>query len=278
MRRLLRSYGVRRHIIVLGLLAGCGGGDPPGHATAGLDGALWMQQSPEYWATAIQTYAVAADRLDEALADPTWTAALEQGPGYEGLPAAVVLDVDETVLSSTSYAAERLAAGEGYTLATWRDWYRRGGGDPVPGSLAFCQYALGRGVAVYFITNNRDTLNALVSAALRHHSYPVRDDNSNVITRSDVRDKSTRRGIVAATHRILLIFGDDGNDFASDLGNGTVAGRAAAAERYSPRWGRLWFMLPNPLYGSWMNSLFEGLEAETPSERYRAKLERLQSP
>ena len=277
MRTMLPSFRVRWHFASLALLAACGGGEPPAHTMAILDGALWMQQSAEYWAVATQTYAVAKERLDQALEDRSWTAALEQGSGYEQLPPAVVLDVDETVLQSTSYTAERIAAGDGYTLETWRDWYHTGGGKPVPGSLDFCRYAISRGVAVYFVTNNRDTLHTLVSAALRDHGYPVRDDNGNVITRSDVRDKGPRRRALAAEHRILLIFGDDGNDFATDLGNGAGADRAAAAERYGQRWGQSWFLLPNPMYGSWMNSLFEGLDAETPTERWRAKLKRLQT-
>ena len=256
---------------VLVFLAACGGGEVPVDGTSGLDGTLWMQQSAEYRAAAMQTYAAAGERLDQALADPSWTAALEQAPGFELLPPAVILDVDETVLESTTYTAQRLAAGEGYTFDSWRSWVEAGGGRPVPGSLAFCTYALSRDVAVIFVTNNRETLKLAVTAALRRHGYPVEDDGSNVVTRSDVRDKGPRRRAVAATHRILLMVGDDGNDFASDLGGGTVAERAAVVERYEANWGRTWFMLPNPMYGTWENALFEGLAAETAQERLAAK-------
>src|SRR5687768_12530817 len=60
---------------------------------ATLSATLWMQTSAEYEALTRQTYNAATRMLDAGLADPTWTAALEQGP-TEGKPPAIILDLD----------------------------------------------------------------------------------------------------------------------------------------------------------------------------------------
>ena len=58
---------------------------------------LWTQRSVEYKGNALTVFALAKIRLDEALADKSWTAAPgEQKGDYQNLPPAVVLDVDET--------------------------------------------------------------------------------------------------------------------------------------------------------------------------------------
>jgi hypothetical protein len=62
---------------------------------------LWMRTSAEYEALCLQAFAIAHGSLDRALADPTWTACQEQGP-TEGKPPAIIVDVDETTLSTTS--------------------------------------------------------------------------------------------------------------------------------------------------------------------------------
>ncbi len=265
-------------ILALALLTACGGtGASDDPVAANLNATLWMQQSPEYWALTTQTYAMAADRLNEALADPSWTAALEQGPGYEGLPPAVILDIDDTVLESTTYTAGRMQAGVGYTLETWTSYLEAHANRPVPGARAFCDYALSRGVAIFFVTGNRDNLKEILIADLRSHGFPAKEDGSNLYTRSDVRDKGPRRALIARDHRILLIIGDDGNDFAPGLANGPLADRQQAAEAQRDFWGRQWIVLPNPMYGTWENSLLGDPAPDSPQGRYQAKFDRLES-
>src|SRR5437667_9844472 len=71
--------------------------DPP--ASDLLNAVLWMQRSVEYKASALTAFALARIRLDQALADTTWTGApKEQTGAYQALPQAVLLDIEETVL------------------------------------------------------------------------------------------------------------------------------------------------------------------------------------
>ena len=84
--------------------AGVAAADGP-KANDGLNATYWMQNAVEYKANAAALYQLAKLRLDQALADKSWTAALEQGSGYEGKPPAVILDIDETVLDNSPYQA-----------------------------------------------------------------------------------------------------------------------------------------------------------------------------
>src|SRR5215203_940023 len=70
-----------------------------------LNAVAWMQTSLEYQASAVQAYRLAARQLDEALADRSWTAAIEQTGDASKLPPAVVLDIDETVLDNSPFQA-----------------------------------------------------------------------------------------------------------------------------------------------------------------------------
>ena len=92
-------------LVLLGLVCACSAPREVTHSSSALDAALWVQQSAEYQAIAVQTYQLARQRLAEALSDPAWTAALEQTGNYQQLPPAVILDVDETVLGSSTYSA-----------------------------------------------------------------------------------------------------------------------------------------------------------------------------
>ena len=90
---------------------------------------LWMQNAPEYRASAEQVYRLATERI----ANPgPGTAALEQLPTpadqLARLPTAVVLDLDETVLDNTVYQARLIRDQAPYTTKTWGEWEAAGCG------------------------------------------------------------------------------------------------------------------------------------------------------
>jgi acid phosphatase len=68
-------------------------------------------------------------------------------------------------------------------------------------------------------------------------------------------DKSSRRELVAQNYRIILLLGDDINDFVAGARTKNPAPRQALVRKHSGYWGRRWILLPNPLYGSWEASL-----------------------
>jgi acid phosphatase len=257
-------------------------------ANENLHAVLWTQTAAEYRALALQTYAAARDVLDDAVADPTWTAMpeqLEMGE-YEDLPPAVVLDVDETVLDNAAYQARLIEDDATYDRETWSAWVAEEAAPAVPGALAFTRAADSLGVAVIYLTNRRGPDEAATRNNLAALGFPIRDDVDAVLTRGDLTrtgepefdtgEKGPRREFVAERFRVLQLFGDNLGDFLSDVET-TVEARDALASPYADWWGERWFMLPNPQYGSWEGALFDYEYSLSREERLRRKAEWLET-
>jgi 5'-nucleotidase (lipoprotein e(P4) family) len=222
-----------------------------------LNAVVWVQTSAEYRASALQTYRAAEASLMRAIDDDTWTAALEQKRPTSDLPLAIILDLDETVLDNSAFQARVTATGGSFTNETWQKWVAEKRAGLVPGAREFLLTAHSHSVAAFYVTNRVcDPNNAddPTVAVLRTHHLPYRPDR--LLCRTDTGDKSARRNLVAAGYRIMLLIGDDFNDFVSITPDqGSVSGRLNAVDAHSRYWGERWFILPNPTYGSWERSV-----------------------
>ncbi len=223
-----------------------------------LNAVLWVQASAEYEFACRQIYRLAERNLDEGMSNPNWTAALEQTGDYGSLPPAVILDVDETVLDNSPFEAMLIRETAEYNKPLWYAWTQQARAGAVPGAIEFVQYALDNGVAVFFVTNRDNAIEGPTVRNLRDRFGPA-VTAENVLSRGEMEgwtsDKTSRRAYVAAGHRVLLLIGDDYNDFAY-LGELPLEKRVEAAGRYSDYWGRKWIILPNPMYGSWEQALY----------------------
>lgn len=221
-----------------------------------LDATLWMQSSAERDALCRQTYALASQRLDEAFADPDWTAAVEQSGPVAHLAPAIIMDVDETLLDNHAYQARLVHDGRAFDSASWDAWCRERAATAVPGAAEFCREAHRLGVTVFYVTNRSAAVDEDTRANLHALGFPLRDGVDVIRAREGSSDKTARRAAIAADHRVLLLVGDAGGDFAADLHKGSADERRAAVERHAARWGREWIVLPNPMYGSWEATTF----------------------
>jgi 5'-nucleotidase (lipoprotein e(P4) family) len=243
---------------------------PPGFE--GLNPTLWVQTSVEYRGLASQAYLQARGMLDQALADSSWTAALEQTDAYSELPVAVILDIDETVLNNSFYQARLTVEGEAYAPASWDEWVQESAAAPVPGALEFCQYAASKGVTVFYVTNRNSHLEDATRANLEHYELPFQEGVDTLLLRGerpewDTGDKGPRRTEVASGYRIVLLIGDNMGDFVS-ASSGTVAERQAFADQHPSWFGTRWITLPNPQYGSWEGAVLD-FDFSQPLEQQR---------
>jgi 5'-nucleotidase (lipoprotein e(P4) family) len=259
----------------------CGG--EPAFAAGGERATLWTRNSSEYRAVSEIIYRAARDALLRGLAEPAWTAEPTQTGELSSLPPAVVMDIDETVLDNSEPQARMHLDGTCFAEfpGVWDDWVARRAAPAVPGALEFIAAArrmqdpAGRPVRVFFITNRECRRRAGSAAAC-----PQQDDTAaNLIAlglgsaslADDLMlkgerpewdgEKLARRQAVAAGHRIVLNIGDDLADFLPGVRRATVAERDAARCARDAWWGRHWFLLPNPMYGSWLVAIGDGLEA-----------------
>lgn len=244
-----------------------------------LNANLWQQTAEEYRASAFQAYAAARRGLDAALADPGWTAAVEQTGDFSQRPPAIILDVDETVLDNSPYASRQIKMRKRYEGESWAAWCEESAAPPVPGAVELTRYAAGRGVTVFYVTNRNASLQEATRENLRRQSFPLAADRETLFTRGSREewkdsDKGPRRKFVADEFRVLLLVGDDLGDFLSGVKK-TPAERQALAAPYASYWGSRWIVLPNPVYGSWEDALL-GFERGLPeAELLRRKLEAL---
>jgi 5'-nucleotidase (lipoprotein e(P4) family) len=219
---------------------------------------LWTQSAAEYHASAVQTYRTAERQLLKALEDPHWTAAVEQTVSDFGkLPPAVILDLDETVIDNSPLQARLIKENKTYNDAEWTRWIKESRSGLVPGAMNFLKVAHGAGVAIFYVTNRQcNPMTATDPTVINLKQLGLPFNATRLFCRTDTSDKSPRRARIANAHRVLLILGDDFNDFYSvPQAQMTIEGRLAAAQAHERWWGDRWFMLPNPMYGNWERAL-----------------------
>ena len=219
---------------------------------------LWTQTSLENRMLCAQAYKLAQAKLREGLSNPKWSAATEQGTDFARKRPAVILDVDETVLDNSPFNARLVEDGTGYDPAKWDAWCAEAKAKPIPGAKEFILDAHRLGVEVFFVTN-RDAKLKQVTATNLAKELGIAIDSEHLLLKNEKPEwtskKTARRAHVAKTHRILLLIGDDFNDFVS-LGDKKPDERVTAGKHFSPSWGHHWILLPNPTYGSWEKSIY----------------------
>lgn len=225
-------------------------------------GTLWVTSSAEFQMVVAQSFALATERLDELLRDRSSSALAEGQLDAEDLPPAVIVDVDETVLDNSPYQAQLILDDTEYSEETWSEWVALARAEPLPGALEFVRYAVDRGVQVVYLTNRAASDEAATRRNLLSAGFPIDETRiDDVVLTKDERpgwgsDKRSRRDWVASSHRVVMLIGDDLNDFVSGARANDPSTRRALARKHSSHWGRDWIVLPNPLYGSWEASLF----------------------
>jgi len=235
-------------------------------------GILWATHSAEYQAISVQTYAQARRDLSRLLADKSFSAVPGQ-INVENKPPAIILDVDETVVSNVGFQAS--LKGD-YTSLKHYLWSKNTTSIPVRGAAETIAAAREAGVEVFFLTNRPCEIvegedspcPQLQSTIGDIREIGVDTDANHVLLAYQQpgwsKEKSIRREHIAKTHRVIMLFGDDYGDFVTCTRAkpltpckepATRASRAAALDTYADYWGNGWYILPNPMHGSWTSAV-----------------------
>jgi acid phosphatase len=225
---------------------------------------------------------MARETLDLALRNKDWTAAQEQLKGYQHLPPAVILDVDRTVLDNTPFQGQLVKEGQAFTIELWEKWVSMAKALPVPGALGFVKYAESKKVEIFYVTNRTANLELATRNNLEKLGFPTKTEPDTLLMKKEKgwgSDKSSRRRHVAKKYRILLLLGDDFNDFVSGVrGKGvSLKDRTRLANQYKSHWGEKWIMLPNPVYGSWEAALYDFEYGLPHAEKLKRSYENLKT-
>jgi len=249
-----------------------------------LNAVVWTQLAVEHDLVFQEIYRAAGEKLLAALKDPAWDAlprGERTGP-LAGLPPAVILDVDETILDNSPYAALLVRSGKEYDEFSWRQWCLKKSARPLPGALEFVRSAEGHGVSVYYLTNRAVDLGPATLANLREAGFPAPPESflglGTVVPGCEMvgTDKGCRRRLLGKGHRILMQFGDQIVDFV-DVASNTPDGRRKEMAPYDSWIGERWWVLPNPTYGSWEPALFDNDWTQSRERRRKAKIDALRA-
>lgn len=194
----------------------------------------WFRDSAEQQADYLQTYAAAeaaVRKLSAGLPSGSW---------------GVILDVDETVLDNSDYQKERDLAGQTWDARSWTAWVHSQRARVLPGAAHFVKVVREElHGQVVLVTNRLEAVCEDTRANLSHE-----DVHFDRILCDDLgdQDKNARfRRVLDGTAggprplNVLVWIGDNIRDFP-------------LLTQHSPdlsAFGQRYFMLPNPMYGSW---------------------------
>ncbi|HLT44558.1 MAG TPA: HAD family acid phosphatase [Luteimonas sp.] len=244
-----------------------------------LNATVWYQTSVERDLITREVYRAAGRYLEQALADPAWDALPREDRDNDpaGLPPAIIVDVDETVLDNSAHQARLIRGGGSFDEAGWDDWVRQRAAPALPGAAEFLAEAARRGVTVFYVSNRTVAQGPATVDNLRAAGFPI-DSGAQFLGKGTVvegcegtgSDKGCRREQVGRRYRVLMQFGDQVGDFV-DIPSNSRAGRAAAIAPYAGWIGERWWVLPNPVYGSWEPALFNNDWSLSERQRRAAK-------
>lgn len=276
-------------LLATALLAGCvtvtshgdparaGFGAPPPNDS--LNATVWYQRSLERDLVYAEVYRSAGRLLDAALADERWDALprADRTTPVAGLPAAIIVDVDETVLDNSAHQARMIRDRTEFGDDSWNAWVEQRAAPALAGAVEFLNAAADNGVTVFYVSNREAEQSDATVANLRAAGFPIRSAAQFLGKGTPVdgcegkaSDKGCRRQLVGSGHRVLMQFGDQVGDFV-DIAANTPQGRRSAMAPYAGWIGERWWVLPNPVYGSWEPAQFGNDWSKDAGERRAAK-------
>lgn len=246
---------------------------------------LYQQRAAEYKALCLQAYHLAALKVEAALRHEV----LDK----DDKPLAVVTDLDETVLDNSVFQVNFYRTQKPVKFEDLLQWWKQEQADTVPGSVEFFQYvdnlkdSKGRKIDIYYISN-RDT--SVVTNAINNMSrfrFPQLNDSNFKFARPMESSKERRRQEVLQNHRIIVLLGDNlgDHDQAFDDPQASSEDRSNRVDQLHDKWGDLYVVLPNAVYGGWETALYSqfrqthnGRSPATPAEKIQARDEMLKPP
>lgn len=230
---------------------------------------LYQQKASEYRALAYQAFNWAKIVLDGD------EKAKKKLPKIERKkPRAVVVDIDETVLDNSPSQADGIRKRIPFNIQSWYAWGEMRKAKAIPGAVAFLNYAVSKGVKVFFVSNRDEvqkqaTMDNLKSVGFQDVSI------ENVVLRDKESGKEARRNAISQKYRIVILMGDNLDDFSNVFERKSIMDRFAETDKLQTMFGNKFIVLPNAMYGTWENAVYEygRLNESQKAEKRAAALE-----
>jgi 5''-nucleotidase, lipoprotein e(P4) family len=224
---------------------------------------LFQQQAAEYRALCYQAFNMAMAQID----------ALPRRKLRKG-KLAIITDLDETIIDNSYHEARLIREGKSFSSESWKAWTSRSAATAVPGAVEFLQAAKQKGISIFYISN-RDMAD-VNSTLLNLQKLQLPDaDTAHLLLMSSTSAKEPRRQRVMQNHNVIMLMGDNLNDFLTVFEKRPADARKAATDSLRLEWGKRFIVLPNIMYGEWENAIYEYKRNLSPAEKEAMRQEKL---
>ena len=224
---------------------------------------LWQQTAAEYRALCYQAFNLATLRINEIPVKE-----LKKGN------LAIITDLDETILDNSPGEAQVILEQKTHSSATWKEWTNLFAAPALPGAVDFLKAAHAKGISIFYISNRDTGEIASTLKNLKALSIPCADPG-HLLFQSNTSSKVARRQEVMKKYEVVLLLGDNLNDFESCFEKKPIPERLNETDRLEEEWGKKFIVLPNCIYGEWENALYDYRKKLTETEKDSIRVSRL---
>lgn len=225
-------------------------------------GAAWMNTSAEYRALCYQAYNAVKAQVDKAV----------KNHKRKDKPLAIVLDVDETVLSNLPVKIGEVGMGAPYRRQFWVDWCDAAIADAMPGAVDCLQYVDSKGVAIFYVSNRHDDTELESSIKNFERIGFPQADKKHMLFKTTTSYKQPRFDAVLKDYNVILYMGDNVGDFPLETYGKPYAERNSIIDKNQSEFGVKFIAFPNSLYGNWEDSLAPNYSKLTPQEKEAVRM------
>lgn len=186
---------------------------------------------------------------------------------------AIIIDIDESVLDNSPYQAKCIIDGISYP-EKWDEWCNRAEARALPGSQRFLAYVAAQDIEVFYVTNRKEHLKEGTIENLKRRALPFADEEHLLMRKND-NSKEQRRKSLEEEYRVILLLGDNLEDFTNAFEARGPEARIEVVERLKDSFGRRFIVFPNAMYGSWETAIY--MADTTGSEKHDVRLNSLRS-
>jgi len=223
---------------------------------------LWYQRAAEMQAIYHQSFNWAKKRIDEAVKKGTKS------------KKAVVVDIDETMLDNSPFEGRAIQTGKGFSSETWEDWVNKVSAKALPGAVEFSKYAEAKNIEIFYISNRSNEYFDVTLKNLQKEGFAFAD-SSHLLLKTTTSSKKARRGKVKENYEIVLLIGDNMGDFNELFEDRSENYGFNLIEENKEKFGELFIVLPNPMYGAWEREVLDNNNGLTGQEKYELRNSKL---
>ncbi|EFA4129946.1 5'-nucleotidase, lipoprotein e(P4) family [Escherichia coli O13] len=219
----------------------------------------WMQQSGEYQALSWQAFNIAKT-------------AFLNNPAPKGNKKAVIVDIDETMVDNTPYAAWQIKQSRSFNEEEWSKWVDARQAKALPGAVSFVRFVLEHGGKVFYISNRSQQELSSTLANLKAQGFPGVSTETLLLKDNSGSNKIARFNLVKEMGYFPVLYvGDNLNDFTGATYRQDNTVRKDFVIKNHQKFGAQFIILPNPSYGDWEGGMKKGYWKLSKPEKIKVR-------